>query len=153
MSSIDSLEFVASFDNSANNPANPDPDQLVMWGDQTWEEMAVAFVIVAVPRQTETATYPGKPTPEQTAALERYTAFLKQKTDAHVEKYFRRFDANRDDRISKSEYPVSIRRFGRSRTDLNGDGIVTREEVYETAMEYFTAEFPQAAFDPAPGSF
>lgn len=28
-----------TFDNSSNNPNNPDPTQTVRWGDQTWEEM------------------------------------------------------------------------------------------------------------------
>ena len=29
----------AWYDNSASNPANPDPKVTVKWGDQTWEEM------------------------------------------------------------------------------------------------------------------
>ena len=29
----------AWYDNSANNPANPDPKATVKWGDQTWDEM------------------------------------------------------------------------------------------------------------------
>lgn len=36
------LHCVAAYDNSAKNPANPDPTQDVTWGDQTWEEMMVA---------------------------------------------------------------------------------------------------------------
>ncbi len=32
-----------SWDNSAQNPANPDPTQVVHWGDQTWEEMNVGW--------------------------------------------------------------------------------------------------------------
>src|SRR5262245_35290443 len=36
------LKCVATYDNSANNPANPDPTKTVRWGDQTWEEMMVA---------------------------------------------------------------------------------------------------------------
>jgi hypothetical protein len=32
-----------SWDNSAQNPANPDPSQVVHWGDQTWEEMNVGW--------------------------------------------------------------------------------------------------------------
>jgi hypothetical protein len=35
------LECVAHFDNSAANPVNPDPKALVLWGDQTWQEMMV----------------------------------------------------------------------------------------------------------------
>ena len=32
-----------TWDNSAQNPANPDPDKVVHWGDQTWEEMDVGW--------------------------------------------------------------------------------------------------------------
>lgn len=37
------LECVAHFDNSADNPANPDPKKWVRWGDQTWEEMMIGW--------------------------------------------------------------------------------------------------------------
>jgi hypothetical protein len=33
------LEATAHYDNSVNNPSNPDPKIEVHWGDQTWEEM------------------------------------------------------------------------------------------------------------------
>jgi hypothetical protein len=32
------------YDNSANNPANPDPTKLVAWGDQSFEEMLFTAV-------------------------------------------------------------------------------------------------------------
>ena len=32
------------FDNSANNPANPDPTKTVRWGLQTYEEMMIGYV-------------------------------------------------------------------------------------------------------------
>ncbi len=35
------------WDNSANNPANPDPKVDVVWGEQSWEEMLVGFMTVA----------------------------------------------------------------------------------------------------------
>jgi hypothetical protein len=38
------LHCFAHFDNSAKNPANPDPKKEVRWGDQTWEEMMIGFV-------------------------------------------------------------------------------------------------------------
>ncbi len=38
------IECLAHFDNSADNPANPDPDQAVSWGDQSWEEMMIGYV-------------------------------------------------------------------------------------------------------------
>jgi hypothetical protein len=43
------LRAVAWYDNSRNNPHNPDPDALVRWGDQTYDEMMVGFFDVAVP--------------------------------------------------------------------------------------------------------
>ena len=43
------LQAVAWFDNSKNNPHNPDPTQTVTWGDQTYDEMMVGFFDVAVP--------------------------------------------------------------------------------------------------------
>ena len=33
------IEASAWYDNSADNPSNPDPKADVRWGDQTWEEM------------------------------------------------------------------------------------------------------------------
>jgi hypothetical protein len=43
------LQAVAWYDNSRNNPHNPDPDASVRWGDQTDDEMMVGFFDVAVP--------------------------------------------------------------------------------------------------------
>ena len=33
-----------TWDNSAQNPANPDPNRVVHWGEQTWDEMNVGWV-------------------------------------------------------------------------------------------------------------
>jgi hypothetical protein len=43
------LQFEARWDNSANNPLNPDPSAEVEWGEQSHEEMMVGFFDVAVP--------------------------------------------------------------------------------------------------------
>jgi len=42
------LQAVAWFDNSAQNPHNPDPNASVRWGEQTYDEMMVGFFDVAV---------------------------------------------------------------------------------------------------------
>ena len=42
------IECTAHFDNSANNKSNPDPTKEVRWGDQSWEEMMIGFVDVAI---------------------------------------------------------------------------------------------------------
>ena len=41
------IECAAHFDNSPNNPSNPDPTKVVSWGEQSWEEMMVGFLNVA----------------------------------------------------------------------------------------------------------
>jgi hypothetical protein len=43
------IRVSAWYDNSPNNPANPDPKSDVYWGDQTWEEMLAGFMDLAVP--------------------------------------------------------------------------------------------------------
>jgi hypothetical protein len=47
------LQAVAWYDNSRDNPHNPDPDAAVRWGEQTYEEMMVGFFDVAVPAATD----------------------------------------------------------------------------------------------------
>jgi hypothetical protein len=43
------IACTAHFDNSPNNPANPDPTKEVKWGDQSWEEMMIGFFEVSFP--------------------------------------------------------------------------------------------------------
>ncbi len=43
------IECTAYFDNSANNPFNPDPAAVVRWGPQTWDEMMIGWLDIAVP--------------------------------------------------------------------------------------------------------
>jgi hypothetical protein len=42
------LQAVAWYDNSRDNPHNPDPEAAVRWGEQTYDEMMVGFFDVAV---------------------------------------------------------------------------------------------------------
>lgn len=51
------LQAVAWYDNSRNNPHNPDPDVAVRWGDQTYDEMMVGFFDVAVPAKMDKTQY------------------------------------------------------------------------------------------------
>jgi mono/diheme cytochrome c family protein len=51
------LQAVAYYDNSKNNPHNPDPDSAVSWGEQTYDEMMVGFFDVAVPADVDTKHY------------------------------------------------------------------------------------------------
>lgn len=42
------IECTAHYDNSANNPFNPDPSRTVTWGEQSWDEMMIGWFDVAV---------------------------------------------------------------------------------------------------------
>ena len=42
------IKAVAHYDNSAQNRLNPAPDQEVVWGPQTWNEMFHAFIEASV---------------------------------------------------------------------------------------------------------
>jgi hypothetical protein len=58
------LECVARYDNSPNNPFNPDPGKEIYWGDQTWDEMLAGFVDLAMPAKTNPMSLvPPKPAP------------------------------------------------------------------------------------------
>ncbi len=45
------LVATATFDNSPENPLNPDPSQWVTFGEQTWDEMLIGFFIASEPRE------------------------------------------------------------------------------------------------------
>jgi len=51
------LQAVAWFDNSKNNPHNPDPGAAVRWGEQTYDEMMVGFFDVAVDSRLDKPRY------------------------------------------------------------------------------------------------
>lgn len=43
------LRCYAAFDNSPENPTNPDPDRWVRFGQQTWDEMMIGWFVAATP--------------------------------------------------------------------------------------------------------
>jgi peroxiredoxin len=63
------IDCLAHFDNSSNNPYNPDPSKLVRWGEQTFEEMMIGYVDLDSPIGA-----PPFPVPELAPTSER-TAF------------------------------------------------------------------------------
>jgi len=130
LDTIDSLEFTVKFDNSKENPFNPDPNEYVTWGDQTWEEMAIAFFEVSEPRKKQAETKPeAKKLKKSKAILE---AEQKQRVDKFVAEFMKRFDKNKDGHVSVDEVPLAAQRYGKMR-DRNGDGQIQREEIENLA--------------------
>lgn len=110
------IELTGWYDNSEDNPANPDPTETVRWGPQTDDEMMLGYVEYYV--TTETADQVTSETPDDSKdpppANDRLT------------RLFRRADANGDGKVTRQEYPQ--RRIF-NRLDLNDDDIVTLEEL------------------------
>jgi hypothetical protein len=110
------LFATAWYDNSAGNPANPDPSRTVRWGPQTYDEMMLGYVeyylVEEDPSQPEELTGDAPP------ANRRIPSF---------DELLQQFDANADGRIERSEVPIGLRRQF-DRLDRSKDGVLTRED-------------------------
>ena len=104
------LKGTARYDNSAGNPANPDPTRRVQWGEQTDEEMMLGYIEYYLPE-----------VPPGTPADPRPTAGRRGRSKA-----FDALDRNHDGRITLDESP-SPAQF--KAADVDGNGEVTREEL------------------------
>ena len=120
------IECIANFDNSENNLVNPDPEATVRWGDQTWEEMVVAYFGVAVPKEQEM---------KDLRRREKSLAERRQNAEQAAQKMFERFDKNQDDAIGRKEVPESFRVFAFRDFDHNSDGRITRDEARRRAFQ------------------
>jgi mono/diheme cytochrome c family protein len=104
------LRGTAHFDNSTNNPANPDPSKSVQWGEQTYDEMMLGYFeyyLPSVAPGTDSGLVLGR-------ALRDGSALFNQ------------LDRNRDGKITPEESP-SPAQFRAA--DADHDGIVTRDEL------------------------
>ncbi|QEG21529.1 thioredoxin-like domain-containing protein [Mariniblastus fucicola] len=137
LSEVRRLQATVEFDNSKENPFNPDPSKLVSWGDQTWEEMAVAFYDIAVPHQPNDAAVKNSESQnlqaEPTIQARQLTEDQLARVDEIERKYFERFDKDNDGFIVRGELPRAVRTWGFNAYDKNGDGKLTRDEVREQA--------------------
>ncbi|MCA8988492.1 MAG: redoxin domain-containing protein [Planctomycetaceae bacterium] len=124
---VKSFSFEAWFDNSASNPYNPDPEAYVTWGEQSSEEMAIAFFEVASPVKDQDDKTEEEKKPE-TISPEK-----QQRIDAFVKDFFKRFDQDGDGKIKKDELPTSLSRFAFHRFDQNHDGLLLPDEFAELA--------------------
>jgi hypothetical protein len=132
LDSVQSLRFEATFDNSSQNPFNPDPDEAVTWGDQTWQEMAVTFLSVAKPfgdDVTQSRPPLAVTSLEDESALKRRLEVLRREASRFADRYIERLDADGDGVVAAHELPTAVRRYGH--LDSNRDGYITRAELIE----------------------
>lgn len=114
------VHCVAHWDNSENNPANPDPSQRVHWGDQTWDEMMIGFFDVALPVDRAKLLASGEvPKLEPASGPEE-----------RAKKLVAELDENGDGKLTRDELPGRFQAmFGF--LDANHDGVVDVDEALE----------------------
>ena len=124
---INSLDFQVTFDNSSATPANPDPTKAVMWGDQTDEEMAVAFAFVAIPRTRQA---------DGNAQKRRDSPQLLSQAQTGVDEYLRKYDADKNGIVSRAELPRVVRENGFRTLDLDRNGELSTEEIRRLVLRH-----------------
>ncbi|MBL8889545.1 MAG: redoxin domain-containing protein [Planctomycetaceae bacterium] len=160
---ISRIDFVAAFDNSVDNPANPDPTQTVTWGDQSWEEMAIVYFDVAWrirPGQLSGDNNNSVPTTidsedgstiQAPAANQAHKTIESQSTDSElepavdieqkVEEFFHRFASPAAAAIPEHALPEAIRRF--ADLDKNDDGEISRDELRQAFHDRYKVVTPR----------
>ena len=98
---VTGMQFSAVFDNSADNPVNPDPSATVFWGDQTWEEMAMTIVTVAVPLNQSGPSI-------RTKTIPRWSPDDLEAASDYATRYIARLDTNGDGVVTRGEIPRSV---------------------------------------------
>jgi hypothetical protein len=119
------------YDNSANNPANPDPEKTVTWGLQSWDEMLYGAFSYAWAE--ETSANP-----------------IHDPQRAQIAQFFGFADRDMDGKLSWSELPDGLKRQlvqGFSAADRNNDGGLDIDEflALQQRMAAMRAEREAAA--------
>lgn len=117
------LMAYASFDNSSNNLANPDPSKTVTWGEQSWEEMFLGYFDLAVPKNAK----------DPAMAVLAAVANSRDPQEI-VAKVFEILDRNKDDKLSRDEVGQA-RKAIFDKMDANADDLVTKEELTKALPE------------------
>ncbi len=137
---VSEISFTATFDNSPNNPFNPDPFQFVTWGDQTWEEMAIVFYEVSKPlndkqASSEMVANQSSPGPD-TAEEQRREQERRASHDQQANSLLTDLDTNRDGIIEYDEVSLAVKWRLFNQLDLDGDRRVDRAEIMDYLNRY-----------------
>ena len=103
------LRLTGWFDNSKNNPANPDPTKTVRWGPQTFDEMMLGYV-------------------EYYATGKSDGAIINAFGMPNLEALFKQLDRDQDGKLAGDEFPADWKE-RLLKLDSDGDSAVTLEEI------------------------
>jgi hypothetical protein len=111
------LQAFATYDNSPNNVANPDPSKTVTWGDQSWDEMLLGYFDIAVPKNSDNTA---RKVVDAVAGLREPAAIVKR--------IFETLDKDKDGKLARDEVgPAQKVIF--DKLDTDSDGVVTEAEL------------------------
>jgi hypothetical protein len=136
----ETIRFTGWFDNSENNPANPDPSKTVRWGEQTEDEMHLGYVEYVVPgakpgdpiaHMRQSRPGGGQSKPADADALKIGGQTIKPAT---LVKTLRQLDRNTDGKLDLAEVPTKHQRLF-DLLDANGDDVLTIAEVHEAIRQ------------------
>ena len=102
-----------AYDNSKQNPANPDPTKTIIWGEQSWEEMF--FTRLRYRWTDETSTH-----------------LVKYDQELQASRLLGSLDANMDGKIEKAELKGLLGKMLLPRwdqLDTNHDGVLDKDEI------------------------
>jgi peroxiredoxin len=108
----------AVFDNSEKNLNNPNHKEWVTFGEQTWEEMMIGYLHVAVPLDPATRKATVSVLPKQGGGRRRRQT---------PEEIFAGLDRDKDGKLSKEEIPQRFRPLV-SPLDADKDGMISKDE-------------------------
>jgi peroxiredoxin len=122
-----SIEVIGHFDNSDNNLVNPDSSAVVRWGDQTWEEMMIGFMEIAVPVDPNNLgrIFEDKPLSDNE----------EQQAVTLAKDLIRRFDRDGNGTVERAEVPDAFAVFAFRDMDGNGDKRITEREALDASRE------------------
>jgi mono/diheme cytochrome c family protein/thiol-disulfide isomerase/thioredoxin len=133
------LQFTAWYDNSSNNPANPDPNKVVRWGPQTFDEMHLGYVEYIVPGAKPGDPNPLNPRNRLRGAIRNALGGGGSDRPNVGDVLFRQMDTDGDGRVTRDEVKAkytnnpaaSTTIFDRLDSDKNG--ALSREELRKLA--------------------
>lgn len=118
------LRATAWYDNSDQNPANPDPTRTVPWGPQTYDEMMIGYVEYHM----DEGSLGGGSRLREFLARRGAGGRAPAGGDAGLAALFQQLDKNADGKLSESELPEAQKE-RLLKLDSNKDGVISLDEA------------------------
>ena len=112
------IEVTGVFDNSSENPANPDPNRIVRWGDQSEQEMLIGYVECEFEANESSGSRKRFGDPNLFDKLDKNKDGFLTKDEFTRPALFSLFDSNKDGRVSREEGTRGMAKLKKREEDL-----------------------------------